>query len=105
MSEVIWSRAAERSLQDIRNFIARDNPEAADRIVTGILDQADMLGDFPRLGPRHYQDYEQSGQTGQHVRSIRYGSYRIGYTIRPDGGVEILSVQHTPRRQGGFPFY
>ena len=104
MAEVIWSRAAERSLRDIRNFIARDNPEAADRIVTGILDQADMLGDFPRLGARDYQDYGQSGQTGRDVRSIRYGNYRIGYTIRPDGGVEILSVQHTSRRRRGFPF-
>ena len=60
-----------------------------------------MLGNFPRLGSPHYQDYEQSGQTGRHIRSIRYGNYRIGYVIRLDGDVEIVGVQHTSHRRGG----
>ena len=55
------------------------------------------MEEFPELGPRFYEGYEQYGQTGQHIRILRYN---IIYAIRPDGDVEIVGVQHTSRRRG-----
>ncbi len=56
------SPRAEEDLESIHDFIALENPEAADRVRTTILDRADFFARNPELGrlirnasPRHAQ--------------------------------------------------
>ena len=46
----VWSPAATRDLQAIRQYIADDNPTAAIRIVRAIVERIDTLTSFPNLG-------------------------------------------------------
>jgi plasmid stabilization system protein ParE len=46
------SPAAQRDLQKIRDTIARDKPEAAERVRSTILDAADLLATNRELGRR-----------------------------------------------------
>jgi plasmid stabilization system protein ParE len=36
MTEIIWTEEAERWLRDIHDYVAQDNPAAAEKIVLGI---------------------------------------------------------------------
>lgn len=87
MAEVNWTDEAERWLRDIFEYIAADNPDAAQRIIAGIYERVRLLNDFPEAGYR-YDDSE------QHVRILLFGHYRIAYLIRVDGNIDILGVFH-----------
>jgi len=88
MAELNWTAEAIQWLQDIYDFIATDNPQAAQDTVQGIYEQAQRLRRFPELG------YRYPHETGQTVRVLLHGHYRIAYLIRSDGDVDILGVFH-----------
>jgi plasmid stabilization system protein ParE len=88
MAEISWTAEAERWLRDIYDYVASDNPDAAVRLVDGIYQRTRLLRRFPELGYRYHQD------SGQHIRILLYGHYRIAYLIRPPGDVVILGVFH-----------
>ena len=48
--EVIVTRTALRDLKEIRAYIARDNPSAADAFVLKLLDEVELLKTFPERG-------------------------------------------------------
>lgn len=48
--EILWSPLALARLQEIRAFIARDDPSAAARVTTRLVSVAQALVDFPLLG-------------------------------------------------------
>ena len=48
--EIVWSPLALSRLQEIRAFVAKDKPEAAERLATRIAALVDVLRDHPRLG-------------------------------------------------------
>ncbi len=52
MAEVSWTNEAQRWLNDIFEYIAADNPQAAARTVEGIYERAQDLRRFPKLGRR-----------------------------------------------------
>jgi plasmid stabilization system protein ParE len=87
MAEVAWTEEAQRWLQDIHDFIAADNPDAAAATVRGIFDRTRALADFPEMGARHWA-------SSRHVRVLLYGHYRIAYLVRDDGAIDILGVFH-----------
>jgi plasmid stabilization system protein ParE len=88
MGQITWTREAATWLEDIRDYIAHDDPAAALRVVKGIYDKAQLLRDFPRLG-YHYRA-EPEGE----IRVLRYGHYRIAYLLRGDETAVILGVFH-----------
>ena len=45
-----WTRPALADLEAIGDFVARDNPNAADRIVMRIVEAVEILRDHPHLG-------------------------------------------------------
>ncbi len=49
MGEINWTDEAEKWLGDIHRHIAQDNPRAAERVVTGIYRQSQVLADFPQM--------------------------------------------------------
>ena len=87
MAEINWTAEAQRWLEDIFEFIAMENPEAATRVVSGIYERAQVLGTFPRMGYL----YEPSQRE---VRVLLYGHFRIAYLVKDDGAVDILGVFH-----------
>jgi len=50
--KVIWTRPALRELETIGDYIERENPAAAERTVTRILEQVDRLKQHPHIGAR-----------------------------------------------------
>lgn len=86
-----YSATARRDLLQIREYIAQDNEQAADRVVLRILHSVRHLAAFPELGPL-WRD------TGTRFLSVPGLSYRIHYQIG-DSVVEVLTVTHTSRRE------
>lgn len=88
MAEIRWSQEAAKWLEDIYRYIAQDNPTAAQRVVNGIYEKAQVLRDFPRLG----YEYRSGAQGEVHV--LLYGHYRIAYLVTNHDTVEIVGVFH-----------
>ena len=88
MVEINWTREAETWLEDIYNYIAADNPQAAAQTVNGIYQKAQLLKQHPEIGHR----YEAEGL--RTIRILLYGHYRIAYLIKPDRSIDILGVFH-----------
>jgi toxin ParE1/3/4 len=88
MAQINWTDEAQRWLQDIFDYIAADDPEAAARTVQGIYERAEALSRFPEMGHRY------SGSS-RHLRILLYGHYRIAYLVRDDGHIDILGVFHS----------
>ena len=86
MAQVTWTYEAQRWLQEIHEYIAADNPDAAQRTVTAIVDRAEILSRFPEIGYRYRED--------RHVRVLLYGHYRIAYLVKPHREIDILGVFH-----------
>ena len=87
MVELHWTREAQQWLEDIFEYIARENPLAAWKVVSSIYERAQILVHFPESGYR----YEASERN---VRILLYGHYRIAYLIRDERNVDILGVFH-----------
>ena len=88
MAEINWTREAEVWLNDIYNYIAADDPDAAARTISNIYEKAQLLTTYPRLG--HKYETEQARE----VRILLYEHYRITYLIKPDGDIDIIGVFH-----------
>ena len=87
MAEIRWTEESVRWLQDIYDYISEDNPVAAQNVVEGIYEKAQILKRFPKIGYK-YRD-EPDGE----IRILLYGHYRIAYIIKYNV-VEILGVFH-----------
>lgn len=80
---------ARRDLREIHQYVARDKPIAAKRLIQLIRRKFRTLANFPELGSTC--DNLESG-----LRSFSAGSYIILYKPTPDG-VEIVKVVHGSR--------
>ena len=95
--KIIWSDEAIADLQSICTYIARDNPEAAERIGNGILNHVLILASFPHIGPPYPR-----GAKGP-LREIVFRSYRIFYDVSEDPRrVDILHIWHGAREEPAF---
>ena len=88
MAELNWTSEAQRWLQDIHDYIAQDDPDAAARVVQGIYRKAQILSDFPDIGHHH------ESLPSREIRILQYGHYRIAYLIRRNESVDMLGVFH-----------
>jgi len=87
MAEITWTAEAQRWLDDIFEYIAADNPQAAAQTVNGIYERAQVLAKFPEIGHRYWA-------SSRNVRILLYGHYRIAYLIKDDGNIDVLGVFH-----------
>lgn len=86
MAKITWTIEARRWLQDIHDYIAIDNADAAYRTVAAIHERAEILLAFPQIGSQYRKE--------PHIRILIEGNYRIAYLLRPDGDIDILGVIH-----------
>ena len=87
MVEINWTDEAQLWLQDIYNYIAIDNREAAERTIIGIFQKAQLLAKHPRLGHRY------ENEKSREIRVLIYGHYRIAYLVKSET-IDILGVFH-----------
>ena len=96
--QVIWSRTALRQLREIKDYIAADNPTAADKVAHEIEDRADLLQTMPFGFPAY------APRLDENTRHTVVGRYRIFYRVVPDQNqVRILKVWHSSRRDPRLP--
>lgn len=95
MPEFILAPCVEDELWAIWSFIARDNPEAATRVVEAAFETFKKLADEPGLGrPRKFSH--------PRLKDIRtwqisgFSSYQIFYHPTAEG-IEVLHVYHGAR--------
>lgn len=94
MSRYVVSRSARRDLHSIWDYIARDNPTAADRLVDAIRQHFELLARQPGLG--------QACDFGD--PNLRRFPVRKNYVIyyRPQSaGITIVRVLHGARDPSG----
>jgi len=85
-----WARPALADLEAIGDFIARDNPVAAKRLVVSLVASVDALRDHPNLG-------KPGRLTGTRELVIGGTPYVVPYRVLGDD-VEVLAVFHGARR-------
>ncbi len=88
---VVWSERALARLQQLHDYIARDQPINARRVIQRLLDRETQLATHPRSG-RLVPEYEDP-----EVRELIEPPYRVLYRVDADT-VIVLSVRHSAER-------
>ncbi|MDC8011897.1 type II toxin-antitoxin system RelE/ParE family toxin [Tahibacter soli] len=89
MAKVFITHRAEADLQEIWNYIAEDNPQAANRQLREIAASCERLAEFPGISFAR-------PEIGEGVRSWPVGAYQVLHR-HLDGGVQIVRVVHGAR--------
>lgn len=86
--QVRWLKSALRDLEEIVEYIARDNPKASERFADAVFARTETLGQSPHLGSicPHYCK----------ARQLIHGRYLIYYTVHRRE-VMIRAVVHGAR--------
>ena len=89
--EIVWSALARSRLREIRAFVARDKPEAAERLATRIVAMVEALRNHPRLG-------RVGAERG--IRELVIGStpYIILYRVHGER-ITISTIWHAAQRR------
>ena len=83
---IVWSPRAIEHLAHLRSHVARDNPKAATRIATVLLEAVERLAEFPNLG--------RPGRVAGTRELVVPGTpYVIPYRMRGDR-LEVIAVFH-----------
>jgi toxin ParE1/3/4 len=87
MGKLNWTAESERWLRDIFEYIEVENPVAANEVILGIYERAQVLTDHPEIGYRYQA-------SSRHVRILLYGHYRIAYLVKESEDIDVLGVFH-----------
>ena len=82
---ILWTEQAFLRLAVIEEFISRDNPQAAERLVSRLIERVAPLARFPEMG-RMVPEVP-----GSDLRELIEGNYRIVYRLRGKV-IEIITV-------------
>ena len=93
MKTIVLRRSADRDLDDIYDWIAADDPVAAERHVRRIVAAAKRLAAFSESGRAR-------PEIGEGARSLVVGRYLVLYRIERER-VEIVRIVHGAREVGG----
>jgi toxin ParE1/3/4 len=87
---IVWSPRAIEHLAHLRAYIARDNPKAANRIASALLEAVERLAEMPNLG-------RPGRVTGTRELVVPGTPYIIPYRPRGDR-LEVVAVFHTRQK-------
>lgn len=87
---VRYTPAALAHLTEIAEYIAKDNREAANRVIQAIRKAVDLLRDNPDMGRRGHLE-------GARELVVPRLPYYVAYRVTKNG-VEIFAVVHTARQ-------
>ncbi|MEM8601673.1 MAG: type II toxin-antitoxin system RelE/ParE family toxin [Bacteroidota bacterium] len=98
MAVVVWTPRAYADLEAIGDYLARDSPGVAERLLRQLYAATDRFEAFPASGRIVPEIGDES------LREVIYRNYRIVYLHIPgDDRVEVLSVFHASRQFGRPP--
>jgi toxin ParE1/3/4 len=83
---VVWDRDAERDLDGIWDYIAKDSPNAANGVLRRIFATRELLASQPLMG-------QARPELGCDLRSLSVGSYVI-YFRPQEIGIGVARVLH-----------
>ena len=90
--KIVFTKPAIADLERLVSYIARDNPQAAERFGYEIIAKAEKLDSFPLLG-RVVPEFK-----NEILREIIHRPYRIVYRVREEQKmIEVLRVWHAAR--------
>lgn len=87
---LVYSARSLRHLQGIYDYIARDNPKAAEKVVERIREATSRLSSFPYSG--------RPGPEKTRLLSVPGAPYIVVHQIRGDE-VVVLTILHTARNR------
>jgi toxin ParE1/3/4 len=82
-----WTEGADGNLDQVEEYIARDNPPAAVATVNKIIEAAQMLTDYPTIGKR-------GRERGTRELVVAGLPFIIIYVVQPEELI-VLRVLHT----------
>lgn len=94
MSQARLTPQAANDLEEIEEYISRDNPDAAARLIQEIMETCELLGRHPEAG-------DERPKLRKGLRGFPVGNYIIFYRIMGNK-VEILRVLHGARNMPKF---
>ena len=95
MARLIIRGEADADIDDIAQFIARDNLEAGRRFYDAVLHDFQLLAAMPRMGAkRHAHDPKL-----KNLRSWPVGGYRnyLIFYLAMEDGIDVLRILHGAR--------
>ena len=87
MAKIIWTEPALGYLNAIADYIAKNNPNAANRLVRRVFESVDLLEQFPELG-RRVPEMRKSG-----YREMIVSPCRIIYRVEGETVVVIFVMR------------
>ena len=87
---IVWSPRAIEHLAHLREYIARDNPNAAKRIASALLEAIERLAQLPNLG-------RPGRVAGTRELVVPRVPYIIPYRLRGDR-LEVVAVFHARQK-------
>jgi toxin ParE1/3/4 len=87
MAKIIWTEPALGYLNAIADYIAKNNPDAANRLVRRVFESVDLLEQFPELG-RRVPEMRKSG-----YREMIVSPCRIIYRVEGETVVVIFVMR------------
>ena len=90
MAQIVWDPVALDHLDGIAQYIAKDSPAAANRLIQRIFKRLERIAMFPLSGGFIAEDSRQI------YREVIQGNYRIIYRVSDDS-VYIVAVYHAAR--------
>ncbi|WP_135078556.1 type II toxin-antitoxin system RelE/ParE family toxin [Terasakiella sp. SH-1] len=88
--QIIWLSSAQNDLRLIREYIFKENPQAAKKVALRLLEKTALLADMPEIG--------RSGRvTGTEELIFQDIPFIVVYQLGPDR-VEILRILHTSQK-------
>jgi toxin ParE1/3/4 len=93
--KIIFAPQAIADLAEIASYIAKDNPEAAERVGLSLIDRVTILENFPLIGAPYLK------RPG--VRKLVSKPFLIFYRAHPEEGrVDILRYWHGAQEKPSF---
>lgn len=89
MPRILRTAQSRLDYDEIWDFIADDNPGAADALIGLLEETVHLLGASPCLGRKRFE-------LSSGLRSFPVGSYVLFYHPKPDG-IELIRVLHGAR--------
>lgn len=89
MKKCRLSPLAAADLAEIWNYIAKDDPDVADRFIRELMQRISMLSIRPQIGRKR-------GDLMAELRQFLYRRYNLFYT-RIENGIEIMRILHAAR--------
>lgn len=92
MPKIFITPAAENDLINIWNYIARDNPEAADRTFQAAEETLELLAEMPGIGVSYWTTHPKL--KGLKFFPVKKFSNYIVYYRESTVGIEVVRVLH-----------